>query len=251
MPASDRELLNLQREFAATIRDPDNVATPAGVPENRMDVYRELFFSNVAGGLRSAFPVVHELFPERCESLARAFWREHRSHTPEFPRLAGEFLNWLDQSPGYLQDDPAWLFELLVWEHAELEAMLELDDAPSDSIADLLELELRLTRSLRIFAFDYPVHKISSTWQPEAPETTFLACYRTPQDCIDFIELTAPSAALLESLQNGAGATVQELLATLARQMDVPVDAIQGFALEFLDDCVQRHVVVGAGGVSK
>ena len=40
-------LAQQQMAFGAHLRDPDNVATPAGFDERRVEIYRELVFGNI------------------------------------------------------------------------------------------------------------------------------------------------------------------------------------------------------------
>lgn len=243
------KLYALQTEFAASIRDPAVASLPPGVAEDRMSVYQELFFNNVAGALESAFPVAQTVVDEALwRQLLGAFWREHRSHTPEYPRLSGEFITWLTEDKAAHYSLPPWFSALLVWEHAELDAILEEDDPPCAQ-GSLLGGVPVVTRSLRQFAFDYPVQRVSADWQPETPEPTFLACYRGRQDEIGFLSLSPASAVLLEQLRESSADTssltgeahIQQLAATLA----LAAEDIRGFAEAFLDDLQARGVVLG------
>lgn len=255
---NEHQLIELQTQFAGAIRDPKGITAPSDVPDERMAVYRELFFGNVRSGLESVFPVAVEILDQDTWlALVGRFWRDHQSTTPEYPRLAREFLTWfetseLDGEGGGNDagvDIPPWLFELMVWEHAELEVMLELDDQPSDrpealASRDVMSTVPRLTRSLRVFAFEFPVHRISAEYLPTGFEPTFLASYRTPQDQVDFIELTAPSAALMNELVSVSSRTGAAHVAVLAEQMGLPVDAIESFAREFLQDLLARQIII-------
>lgn len=90
-------LAQQQEMFAAHLRDPQRYAAPP-VAEERIAVYRELFFNNVRDLLAGNFPVLRRLLGrERWERLIRQFYRDHRSATPLFPELGREFLDWLAQ----------------------------------------------------------------------------------------------------------------------------------------------------------
>lgn len=286
---AEQQLIDLQLRFAAAIRNPESAIPAPEIPAPRMQVYRELFFNNIQSGLESVFPVAVEVLePDVWGALVRGFWREHQSRTPEYPRMSAEFLAWLSDSEsigselddaqsagpdlsgaererpvGALEATPVWLFELLVWEHAELESMLSPDDLPVDPPVDPLvdppvhppvhppvasELMAQvpvLTASLQVYAFEYPVHRISRQWQPEEPEAAFLACYRTPQDQVDFMELTPPSAALLDLIRTTPGKTAGEHVEALAEVMLLPANTIAEFAEAFLLDLVDRHIIIG------
>jgi len=64
-----------QREFAAYIRDPEHNPIPAGIQEQRMAMYRELFFNNINGFLAGNFPVLRALLTdEQWFALAQDFF---------------------------------------------------------------------------------------------------------------------------------------------------------------------------------
>ncbi len=42
----ERQLEDLQRRFAAHLRDPATAPAPEGIEDRRLQVYRELFFDN-------------------------------------------------------------------------------------------------------------------------------------------------------------------------------------------------------------
>jgi hypothetical protein len=66
MLKSDRrvDFKSKQAEFAAYIRDPQNNPVPADVKEQRMAMYRELFFNNIEGFLSGNFPVLRKILDD-------------------------------------------------------------------------------------------------------------------------------------------------------------------------------------------
>ena len=54
MPLSLEESLALQKNFAAHIRSPDTVAKPSAIDDERMQVYRDLFFNSVKSFLNDS-----------------------------------------------------------------------------------------------------------------------------------------------------------------------------------------------------
>lgn len=100
-------LAQQQAMFAAHLRDPQHHAAPP-VAEERIAVYRELFFNNVRDLLAGNFPVLRRLLGrERWERLIRQFYRDHRSATPLFPELGREFLDWLAQQEAEMSEEAA------------------------------------------------------------------------------------------------------------------------------------------------
>ncbi|OOZ13923.1 hypothetical protein BOW35_09750 [Solemya velum gill symbiont] len=244
-------LAQQQFEFTSALRDPDCTTIPAGVPHERLEAYRELFFNNVRGILESAFPVIHEILPtELSETLARRFFREHSSHTPEFPRFPREFLLWLEQREMAEEGEPPFLYQLALWEWTELDVLLDpaAEPQPAGAMDDVLAQVPLLAPTLQLHAFDYPVHRISADFIPEEPLETqvYLVAFRTPDEGIEFIELNQASAALVQVMLESPGKTGEEYLRALAELMGyADAEQLLGFGREFFNDLYQQGVLVG------
>ena len=95
MPLSLEESLALQKNFAAHIRSPDTVAKPQSIRDERMQVYRDLFFNSVKSFLNEAFPQLKKLIGNTWVDLQRSFYRDYFAQSPYFHRISSEFLNYL------------------------------------------------------------------------------------------------------------------------------------------------------------
>jgi hypothetical protein len=249
MPRSD--LLSAQQSFAAAIRDPQNRPVPAGVSRERLAIYHELFFNNFRSSLQSAYPVLSEvLAPPLWEKLIGDFFREHRCTTPEFPRMPREFLRWLAARTQAGPGEPPWIGALALWEWTELEVLLD-DTTPSvevDPQGDLLQAPIALNPSLRLHAFDYPVHRIAPDSQPEMPldEPVYLAAYRDLAEEMAFLELNAMSAALLAMLaESPSRSGRQHIQALISSAGWKDSDILSDFAAKFLETLRHKGVVLG------
>ena len=56
----------VQHQFVAYLRSPEQNEKPADVGQERLDVYRELLFNNVSGFVSSAFPVLKSLYTDQA-----------------------------------------------------------------------------------------------------------------------------------------------------------------------------------------
>ena len=132
----------LQYQFTAHLRDPKKNPAPADIEDRRMEIYRDLVFSNVENFLSSNFPVIHTLYGERdWLVLVRDFLREHQCHTPLFPEFGREFLRYVEARQEQNRGDPPFLLELAHYEWAELALTLDennIDDVPHDPNGDPL-----------------------------------------------------------------------------------------------------------------
>ena len=109
-----------QLEFTRYIRNPQSNPLPADVKPERMAIYRELIFNNIDGFLAGNFPVIRRLLSdEQWYALIQDFFVVHRSKTPYFAEIAGEFLDYLQNERNNAGDYP-FLLELAHYEWVEM-----------------------------------------------------------------------------------------------------------------------------------
>ncbi|EZH82247.1 hypothetical protein AU05_08230 [Ectopseudomonas composti] len=185
-----------QRDFAARIRQPEAPSLLPGITDERMAVYEELFFNNVASLVGGAFPVMRGILgAERWQRLLRAFFAEHRASTPYFLEISQEFIAWLQQGYRAEPDDPAFMLELAHYEWVEL--ALDVSDA---------QLPERGWSPLAWpLAYCWPVQMIGVDHCPTQPplEPTCLLVWRDAQDQVRFMQLTPFAYQLALRLQAG------------------------------------------------
>ena len=248
MRQSATELTAQQLAFTQALRKPDS-DLPNGVNQTQLKIYRELFFNNFVGVLSSAFPVIKSLFSEeRWLQMVEAFYQSHECHIPEFPRMPMEFVIWLEQREKPMADEPDFLYELALWEWTELDVALDEADFEIQDCDIHNDSFIKLNPTLRLLSFDYPVHQISQDNQPQsaAAETQFLCAWRQPDFDVDFMQLNAPSAALLQILIDEPIQTVEQHLNTFAEMLGIALDEnLKSFALGFIKDLQLRSIVIG------
>ena len=240
-----------QREFTAHIRDPRNVSRPKGVPARRMKVYNSLLFNNVESFLLSCFPVCRRILGKRrWDRLARAFFRDHVSHTPYFRQIPEEFLSYLQTEWEPAEDMPAFLPELAHYEWIELELDTSNRDAhlpAHDPDGDLLTGRPLLNPVLRVLAYRWPVHRLSPRYKPSEPpvQPTFTLAFRDAALNVRFILLNAASARLISLIQNNPRLSGRQAVTELAREMGQTPDALFGFAQTLLKEMHEQGVFLG------
>ncbi len=248
---AEPRFMEVQRGFAAHIRDPDGAAAPADVEERRMAVYREVFFNNVQDFLAKNFPVLRSLYDDAgWEQLARGFYAEHRSHTPLFLEIPQEFMHYLQHEREPQSGDPPFLLELAHYEWVELAlAVSDADEsAPAaDPSGDLLEGIPLLSPLAWPLAYHYPVHRISADFRPTEPgeQPTHLVVYRR-QDEVHFLEINAVTARLLQLLSGEQPMTGREALAQIAAEMNHPQpEVVVSGGLQTLQELRGHDVLLG------
>ena len=249
--APDADFQQLQQRFAGTIRDPDGVATPEDVPERRMAVYRELIFNNVSALLAGGFPILHSVSGERrWKGLIRDFLRDHRCHTPLFPQVAREFLDYLEKARGERAEDPSFLRELAHYEWLEVELGLSEEEIPEtteSAITDPLERAFRLSPLARLVGYRFPVHRIGEGFVPDAPGETpsWLLVYRDRRDEVGFLEANPVTARLIRLLAEPPESTARTLLQQIADELRHPRPemVIEG-GRALIDELIRRDIVL-------
>ena len=247
------EFQEKQYAFAAHIRDPQHVPAPDGIEDRRMAIYRELFFNNLRSLLSSTFPVLKKLHADdKWRRMVRRFMQKHSAQTPYFLQLPAEFLDFLQNEYEPEDDDFPFLVELAHYEYIELalsvsEASNDLDGV--DPNGDLLAGVPVKSELAWVYAYQYPVHRISKEFQPGAPEEqpVYLAVYRGTDDEVGFLELNPVTAGLLNAVaENEAGKTGEQLLRDLAAEIGFPdADAFVQHGLGALEEMRSLEILTG------
>ncbi len=242
----------LQRQFAAHLRDPGVNAAPAGVEDRRLAVYRELFYNNVEGFMAASFPVIRRILDDQAwHALVRDYFATHQARTPLFPKMAQEFVRYLEEGRDGAAAPP-FLAELAHYEWVEAALFLESAElAPCALPAGeaLLDCVVALSPLAWPLAYRYPVHRLAPDYQPDAPpdEPTWLVVFRDRQDTVGFMALNPVSARLLALVEEATGASCRQLLERIAAELAHPDPAVvvRG-GLEILEQFRQRDILVAA-----
>lgn len=211
------DLAEQQRAFAAHLRDPERVPPPPGIEPRRLAIYRDLFFNNLADLLGGAFPVARRILGvERWKRLIREFYAGHHAHTPYFLELPREFLEWLQARQVRAADEPPFLDELAHYEWVELALAVSEEELPAavPAPASPLDAPLAVSPLAWPLAYRWPVHRLAPEFQPAEPPAapTFVVVYRDRADAVQFLEIGAETARLLEALERAPGMTARAAL---------------------------------------
>ncbi|WOJ94454.1 putative DNA-binding domain-containing protein [Congregibacter variabilis] len=241
------DLHQAQRQMAAYLRDPKGSSPPGNIEARRMHIYRDLVYRNIEGFISSAFPILRSLYDDEAwENRVRAFIAVHRCKTPLFLRISEEFLGFLAERPaGELRPFEAelahyeWL-ELAV-DVAEGEVPAVLSAVPKSGLSAIMA---HLSPTARLGSYVYPVHRIGSSFQPEAAgDPTFLLVYRDRESRVQFMELSPGSARLIQEVRDGVDSSVAELLQRLATDWGMAPEQLQDFGWAQLQNFNEAGVI--------
>lgn len=250
--SAERRLEELQRRFAAHLRDPAAAPAPEGIEERRLQVYRELFFDNLSSALAGAFPVLHAVLGAgRWTRLVRDFYRDHRCRTPLFLEIPREFVDYLGDEREPRPDDPPFLYELAHYEWVELALAVdehELATIAADPAGDLLDGVPVLSPLAWPLAYRFPVHRLGPDHQPSAApaEPSFYIVRRDRRDEVGVIQVNAVTLRLVERLQQDPERTGRAHLAALADELpQLAREAVLSGGLAALREMLAADVVLG------
>ena len=237
-----------QQEFAAYIRDPENNPVPADVKEQRMAMYRALFFNNIEGFLSGNFPVLRKILDDKqWYALAQDFFAKHPCQSPYFSQIPEEFLDYLQNERDSSEDFP-FMLELAHYEWVEMALSIAKEDvvASNQYPENLLNRNIALSPLAWPLAYQYPVHKIAPAFLPlEAPkQPTFLIVYRNSEDEVNFIEITPITYRLLEIIQEHENPLAEDCLRQVARESNHPdPELIIAGGLQILKELAEKTII--------
>lgn len=242
----------VQRAFAAHLRDPQAHAAPDGVEERRLKIYRELFYNNIEDFLANAYPVLRRISTDAVwHARVRDFYARHVSTSPQFHRVADEFLRFVEEERGTHPDDPPFLAELAHYEWVELALSIAPDDptpALADPDGDPLEAPPVISPLAWTLSYAWPVHRIGPDHRPSTPpqQPTYLVVHRTRRDEVRFLEINAVTARLLQLIAEQPAAGGRTLLLQIAGELGhAQPEAIVEAGREMFGILRERDIVLG------
>lgn len=212
----------IQQQFADHIRNPDQNGPVKGLEDRRLGIYRDLFFNNVLGFLESGFPVLKSLYADDTwQKLARKFFSDHVCRSPYFVDISKEFVEYLSNEYEVQDTDPAYMMELAHYEWIELAISIRKQENiiyPWDGIQTVEKI--KLSELAELLSYNFPVHQISQEYQPEnRDEPTYLVVHRNLEDDVNFTEINAITAHLLNIVKSGGEICISELIQHMCEQM--------------------------------
>ena len=244
MPLSLEGSLALQKNFAAHIRSPDTVAKPSAIDDERMQVYRDLFFNSVKSFLNEAFPQLKKLMGDKWVHLQRSFYRDYFAQSPYFHRISSEFLNYLQTATPI---EPS-LIALAEYEQALFDVeVLQIEAAQliRVNLTPQTPLTLKAGVSLKVFEYDVAQMITAEKWHDVLSEKVelpqFYAFYKSTKGKVQALVLAPMTMALLELFQNEN--TPLDAFLHLSEMTSMPVEQLSAFGFEFIQAQLNKLVV--------
>lgn len=217
-----------QLAFTQHLRAPLTHPLPLGLDDNRMGIYRDLVYNNIARFIAGTFPILKSIVSnDDWQAMVRDFLAHHSSQSPYFLAISEEFLTYLNHERESLVSDPPFLVELAHYEWVELALDIAEQEIPTlvNTGRSLLDGRPRLSPLAWWLAYQFPVHKIGPDYLPTQASAAgvFLLVYRTRCHNVKFMEINAMTYKLLELLQSDRELTGRAALLILAQQVNTIV----------------------------
>ncbi|MGL6124241.1 MAG: HvfC family RiPP maturation protein, partial [Shewanella sp.] len=224
---------------------------PANTDLSRMQVYRELFFSNVQGFVSSGFPVLKSLYSEDdWLALVQRFFSQHDCKSPIFIDIAGEFLTFLQQQYQPTANDPIFMLELAHYEWLELVVAVAQasEDEAQLSPAQITTQALCLSQTARVAQYHFEVQYIRQDYRPQEQLDTpvFFCLYQDVDGEVRFLQLPPLSAQVLAFLQAQVQADFKALVDWLTiTYPGMECKVIEQGCLRLLEQLAAKGIVRG------
>lgn len=234
------------------IRDPKNAPPPADIEDRRLNIYRELVYNGIEGFLNYSFPILHKITKNTIwHAMVRDYVRSYKAHNPALIRMPLEFLKYLENSRSNNLRYPGFVLDLAHYEWSESSLYMdsrEIDMTGIDADGDLLAGVPVLNPIIMAQTFSYPVHQISIDYVPIqcSDEPCYLLMYRRQDDSVNYLELNAVSARLVNCIQANQGETGLQLLENIATELghkDPQVVITTGF--EIMREMYEKDILLG------
>ena len=237
-----------QYAFTAHIRDPKTHPRSPGIEARRMNIYKGLVYNNTEGFLLSCFPVLRSVLGKsKWAKLVRGFFSMHLCHTPYFRQIPDEFIQYLQAEWQRPEGYPEYVLALAHYEWIELVLAVSNrspDWAHIEREGDLLEQRPVLNPVLANLFYPWPVQRITPRRKITSDET-YLLVFRDAADHIQFIEINAFTARLLNLLEPGnlTGGAALQAVATESQHPDPELVSQGGWAT--MQNLRERGVILG------
>ena len=251
-----------QQAFTAYIRNPKHAPMPAGVDKKRMKIYAELVLNNMDASVSACFPVSKMVLGKRAWlRLIKQFMRLYAADTPIFREIPAQFLNFLEilsvQHQTAEQDVnlPAFFYSLAHYEWVELSVAINTAQVVYQQTAAPLLFEAIpvLNPTLMNLSYVYPVHTLSKKRRPRQASTqaVHLLVYRSSGHVVQFVEVNAMTATLIDLLNKGIYTGHRALQALVHLFPQENASSMMHFGSALLQQLHQQEVIVGVNAQAK
>lgn len=194
----------------------NNDGNIAGTRQDRLHNYRRLIYTIYWEALADAYPIAKSILKEEdWNSLVDDFISNNSCQEPQLFRMPLALIDFVAKNNYSEKLNLPYLIDLLRFEWVEIEvhAMKDVPEELFNITGDLSSGKCVINPYLRIVKLEYPIHKLKTDDITLLKGSYFLLVYRQDNGTVQYLELNAFTANLIEQLcQNSLEMTLQEII---------------------------------------
>lgn len=245
---------DVQHRFTAYLRDPEGNVPLEDIEPRRLEIYRDLFYNNVAGFLSQGFPVIHTIMSEKnlWHALVREFFSSHSCRSPYFVDIPGDFVSYLSNLDLGSSRYPPYLADMAHYEWLEMVLEISPDETRHPGMqtnGNLLDDVPVINPIHRLVEYSWPVTTIAPDNEPVQvlTEPLQLLLLRDQSDKVRFLEINTASRMLAEQLAERPGLTGKQHLEALSRRLpEFNQATVLRFGAALIEDFRLRGFILGS-----
>lgn len=224
---------------------PDDALAQLDGDNARWALYRAMVRQRFVDTIGESLPRSSKALGPEALDLAVARWLNDSPPTTRYMRELGvQYARYLESHPESLPPDaPPWTLDLVRYEAAVMEAVIEMDPAPRADLAPLaMERPVALSVTQRFIRLGWSVHR-------DGPPTggAFAAVvYRGTDDSLQTLELTPSAADIYEAMREPGSTLESSVHRALARRGIAPDPAFLEGLAGLLAELIERGLILGS-----
>ena len=236
----------LQNDFCQSIRNPTYQPNLDAFTVSRLEIYKELVFSNIQSIVEQCFPITQEIVSqEEWLKMVRFFVLHLASNSPYFHHLPKLMIDTLTKH-NYAWSAP-YIRELMHYEWLEL--YVDLLDLQEDKVVIVdsqshLTTPLTLSKLAVIASYEYPVDRLGMDNIQVEKESFWVAVYRDEEFDINFTRLNEITFYMLSKFKHDTPTALEVISDTISRSPNHS-EAIISEAPIVIHEWVNQGLLVG------
>ncbi|SNZ03172.1 hypothetical protein SAMN06265182_0312 [Persephonella hydrogeniphila] len=225
-------------EFYKSVKEGGN---PLSLPEEGLEIYRNLIRHTVYEFLSSVFPLTKKITEDKWEDLIESFVSSQNFTSPYLQDLPFHFIEYIEKKDVF--KDEEYLKDLLRYEWLEVEIFNQ--DVPLKESEFSWQNTYRLSNSARAVVFQYPVHHISQigiTSFKHKKGRYNLIIYQNPESFeVEYIQLTDFLYEILNSLESG---NLYKISTEISVKYSVNLELISNHMEKFFKTLIKNRIII-------
>jgi hypothetical protein len=225
-------------KFFISIRKYEN---PLNLPEDRLEIYRELVRYSINDLFSSVFPLTEKIAGEKWKKVINAFILDCDLSSPYFQDLPLQLIEYINTKNFFKNEE--YIKDLLKYEWLEMEIFNQ--DIPVEESDFRWENIYRISGSAKLAVFKYPVHHIAkigiSAFKNKKGRYN-LIIYQNPESFeVEYIQLTDFLYEILDRLEENS---LYEISVSISKKHSIEFDLIADHLKKFFQVLIKNKIII-------